>query len=246
MLLRTQALTKAFGSLRAVDGVDLVVQPASLHAIIGPNGAGKSTFFNVLTGFLPADSGSVIFKDQDITRLPPHVISRRGVVRAFQRANIFQTFTVFENVQASILSRKGKTWNLFGLAAGMLREDTLRILETLGLADQADVRAGHLSHGDLKRLEIGIALGMEPELLLLDEPTAGMSPEETAAQAALMQKLVAEQGLNILFTEHDMEVVFGIAKSITVMHQGRVIADGRPNEVRRDRHVQAVYLGEEL
>jgi len=195
---------------------------------------------------LPADSGSVIFKDQDITRLPPHVISRRGVVRAFQRANIFQTFTVFENVQASILSRKGKTWNLFGLAAGMLREDTLRILETLGLADQADVRAGHLSHGDLKRLEIGIALGMEPELLLLDEPTAGMSPEETAAQAALMQKLVAEQGLNILFTEHDMEVVFGIAKSITVMHQGRVIADGRPNEVRRDRHVQAVYLGEEL
>ena len=246
MLLRTQALTKAFGSLRAVDGVDLVVQPASLHAIIGPNGAGKSTFFNVLTGFLPADSGSVIFKDQDITRLPPHVISRRGVVRAFQRANIFQTFTVFENVQASILSRKGKTWNLFGLAAGMLREDTLRILETLGLADQADVRAGHLSHGDLKRLEIGIALGMEPELLLLDEPTAGMSPEETAAQAALMQKLVAELGLNILFTEHDMEVVFGIAKSITVMHQGRVIADGRPNEVRRDRHVQAVYLGEEL
>jgi len=246
VLLRTQALTKAFGSLRAVDGVDLVVQPASLHAIIGPNGAGKSTFFNVLTGFLPADSGSVIFKDQDITRLPPHVISRRGVVRAFQRANIFQTFTVFENVQASILSRKGKTWNLFGLAAGMLREDTLRILETLGLADQADVRAGHLSHGDLTRLEIGIALGMEPELLLLDEPTAGMSPEETAAQAALMQKLVAEQGLNILFTEHDMEVVFGIAKSITVMHQGRVIADGRPNEVRRDRHVQAVYLGEEL
>ncbi len=246
MLLRTQALTKAFGALRAVDGVDLVVQPGSLHAIIGPNGAGKSTLFNVLTGFFPADSGSVIFKDQDITRLPPHVISRRGVVRAFQRATIFQTFTVFENVQASILSRKGKTWNLFGLAAGMLREEALRILETLGLADQADVRAGHLSHGDLKRLEIGIALGMEPELLLLDEPTAGMSPEETAAQAALMQKLVAEQGLNILFTEHDMEVVFGIAKSITVMHQGRVIADGRPNDVRRDRHVQAVYLGEEL
>jgi branched-chain amino acid transport system ATP-binding protein len=246
VLLRTQALTKTFGSLRAVDGVDLVIQPGSLHAIIGPNGAGKSTFFNVLTGFFPADSGSVIFKDQEITRLPPHVISRRGVVRAFQRATIFQTFTVFENVQTSILSRKGKTWNLFGLAAGMLREETLRILETLGLADQADVRAGHLSHGDLKRLEIGIALGMEPELLLLDEPTAGMSPEETVAQAALMQKLVAKQGLNILFTEHDMEVVFGIAKWITVMHQGRVIADGRPDEVRRDRHVQAVYLGEEL
>jgi len=246
VLLRTHALTKAFGSLRAVDGVDLVVQPGSLHAIIGPNGAGKSTFFNVLTGFFPADSGSVIFKDQDITRLPPHVISRRGVVRAFQRSTVFQTFTVFENVQASILSRKGKTWNLLGLAAGMLRKETLRILETLGLADQADVRAGHLSHGDLKRLEIGIALGMEPELLLLDEPTAGMSPEETVAQAALMQKLVAEQGLNILFTEHDMEVVFGIAKWITVMHQGRVIADGKPNDVRRDRHVQAVYLGEEL
>ena len=245
MLLRTQALTKAFGSLRAVDGVDLVVQPSSLHAIIGPNGAGKSTLFNVLTGFFPADSGSVIFKDQDITRLPPHVISRRGIVRAFQRGTIFQTFTVFENVQAAILSRKGKTWNLFELAAGMLREDTRRILETLGLADQADVRAGHLSHGDLKRLEIGIALGMEPELLLLDEPTAGMSPEETAAQAALMQKLVAERGLNILFTEHDMEVVFGIAKWITVMHQGRVIADGKPGDVRRDRHVQAVYLGEE-
>jgi branched-chain amino acid transport system ATP-binding protein len=128
----------------------------------------------------------------------------------------------------------------------MLRTETFRILETLGLADQADVRAGHLSHGDLKRLEIGIALGMEPELLLLDEPTAGMSPEETAAQAALMERLVAEQGLNILFTEHDMDVVFGIAKWITVLHQGRVIADGKPVDVRRDRHVQAVYLGEEL
>ena len=246
MLLRTQALTKSFGSLRAVDGVDLVVQPGSLHAIIGPNGAGKSTFFNVVTGFFPADSGSVIFKDADITSMPSHVISRLGIVRAFQRGTIFPSFTVFENVQAAILSRKGKTRNLFGLAAGMLREETLRILETLGLADQRDARAGHLSHGDLKRLEIGIALGMEPELLLLDEPTAGMSPEETAAQAALMQKLVAERGLNILFTEHDMEVVFGIAKWITVMHQGRVIADGKPDDVRRDRHVQAVYLGEEL
>jgi branched-chain amino acid transport system ATP-binding protein len=226
--------------------VDLEVQPGRLHAIIGPNGAGKSTFFNVVTGFFPADSGSVIFKDQDITRLPPHVISRRGVVRAFQRGTIFQTFTVFENVQTSILSRKGKTRDLFGLAGGMLREDTLRILETLGLAEQADVHAGHLSHGDLKRLEIGISLGMEPELLLLDEPTAGMSPEETAAQAALMQRLVAERGLNIVFTEHDMDVVFGIAQWITVMHQGRVIADGQPEDVRRDRHVQAVYLGEDL
>jgi branched-chain amino acid transport system ATP-binding protein len=246
VLLRTQALTKTFGSLRAVDGVDLVVQPGRLHAIIGPNGAGKSTFFNVVTGFFSADSGSVIFKDQDITQLPPHVISRRGVVRAFQRGTVFQTFTVFENVQAAVLSRHGKTRNLFALAGGMLREETRRILATLGLADQADARAGHLSHGDLKRLEIGIALGMEPELLLLDEPTAGMSPEETAAQAALMQRLVAEQGLNIVFTEHDMEVVFGIAQWITVMHQGRVIADGKPDDVRRDRHVQAVYLGEEL
>ena len=246
MLLQTRALTKTFGSLRAVDEVDLVVQPGRLHAIIGPNGAGKSTFFNVVTGFFPANSGSVIFKDQDITQLPPHVISRRGVVRAFQRGTIFQTFTVFENVQTSILSRKGKTRDLFGLAGGMLRGETLRVLETLGLAEQADVHAGHLSHGDLKRLEIGIALGMEPELLLLDEPTAGMSPEETTAQAALMQRLVAERGLNIVFTEHDMDVVFGIAKWITVMHQGRVIADGMPEDVRRDRHVQAVYLGEEL
>ena len=246
MLLRTRALTKAFGSLRAVDGVDLVVEPGRLHAIIGPNGAGKSTFFNVVTGFFTADSGSVLFKDQEITRLPPHVISRRGVVRAFQRGTVFQTFTVFENVQAALLSRKGRTWNVFGLASGMLRSETQRILDTLGLADQADVRAGHLSHGDLKRLEIGIALGMEPELLLLDEPTAGMSPEETAAQAALMERLVREQGLNILFTEHDMDVVFGIAKWITVLHQGRIIADGKPQDVRRDRHVQAVYLGEEL
>jgi branched-chain amino acid transport system ATP-binding protein len=246
MLLRTRALTKAFGSVRAVDGVDLEVRPGRLHAIIGPNGAGKSSFFNVVTGFFPADSGSVTFKEQEITSLPPHVISRRGLVRAFQRGTIFESFTVFENVQAAVLSHRGRTWNLLGLARAMLREDTIRILETLGLADQRDVRAGHLSHGDLKRLEIGIALGMEPELLLLDEPTAGMSPEETATQAALMQKLVAEQHLNILFTEHDMEVVFGVAKWITVMHQGRVIAEGVPDEVRRDRHVQAVYLGEEM
>ena len=246
MLLRTRALTKTFGSLRAVDGVDLVVEPGRLHAIIGPNGAGKSTFFNVVTGFFPADSGSVLFKDQDITALPPHVISRRGVVRAFQRGTVFSTFTVFENVQAALLSRKGRTRNVFGLASGMLRSETQRVLETLALAEQADVRAGHLSHGDLKRLEIGIALGMEPELLLLDEPTAGMSPEETAAQAALMERLVREQGLNILFTEHDMDVVFGIAKWITVLHQGRIIADGKPEDVRRNRQVQAVYLGEEL
>ena len=246
MLLRTQALTKSFGSLRAVDRVDLVVQPGRLHAIIGPNGAGKTTLFNVVTGFYTADSGTVMFKQDDITRLPPHVISRQGMVRAFQRGTIFQTFTVFENVQAAVLSRKGKTWNLLGFADRILRDDTLRILEILGLTDQAEVRAGHLSHGDLKRLEIGIALGMEPQLLLLDEPTAGMSPEETAAQVALMQRLVADQGVNIVFTEHDMDVVFGIAKWITVMHQGRIIADGKPDDVRRDRHVQAVYLGEEL
>jgi branched-chain amino acid transport system ATP-binding protein len=226
--------------------VDLAVHPGRLHAIIGPNGAGKSTFFNVVTGFFPADSGQVIFKGQDITRLPPHAISRRGMVRAFQRGTIYPTFTVFENVQIAILSRHAKTWNFFSPADRMLREDTLRILDTLALAGQAGVLASHLSHGDLKRLEIGIAMGMEPELLLLDEPTAGMSPEETAAQAALMQRLVEEQGVNIVFTEHDMDVVFGIAKWITVMHQGRVIADGKPEDVRRDRHVQGVYLGEEV
>ena len=246
MLLRIEALTKSFGAVRAVDGVDLVVQPGRLHAIIGPNGAGKSTFFNVVSGFFPADSGTVTFKGHDITRLPPHVISRSGMVRAFQRGTVFPTFTVSENVQVAIVSRKAKTWNLFARAEGMLGGDTLRILETLGLADQADVRAAHLSHGDLKRLEIGIALGMEPELLLLDEPTAGMSPEETVAQAVLMQRLVKSQGVTIVFTEHDMAVVFGIAKWITVMHQGRVIADGKPEDVRRDRNVQAVYLGEEM
>ncbi|MEE9284717.1 MAG: ABC transporter ATP-binding protein [Dehalococcoidia bacterium] len=242
-ILRVEGLRKAFGGLRAVDGVDLAVQRGELHAIIGPNGAGKTTFFNLLTGHLQPDGGRVLFKGQDITRLPPHECCRRGMARSFQRTNIFPRLTVFENVQVAVLASQGKSLNLFAPAKGMARDETMGILGDVGLAALAPHPSSVLSHGDQKRLELAIALGNDPELLLLDEPTTGMSPQETAETIKLIESVCRERGITLLFTEHDMNVVFSIAEVVTVFHQGRVIAAGKPEEVRADPEAQRVYLG---
>jgi len=243
MFLQTQRLVKEFGKLRAVNEVTLDVHQGDVHAIIGPNGAGKSTYFNLITGYHPADSGKVLFKDRDITKLPSYKRCKLGITRSFQRTSIYPKFNVFESVLMALLSHRRVTLNPFSSAKKYFEKEVWGILENVGLADQANVLGDSISHGDKKRLELAITLGTEPELLLLDEPTCGMSPEETESTMLLVKKLSEERGLTILFTEHDMSVVFGIAKRISVLHQGTLIADGKPDEVRASEEVQKVYLG---
>jgi branched-chain amino acid transport system ATP-binding protein len=186
----------------------------------------------------------VVFKGRDVTGIAPHDLCRLGMGRSFQRTNIFPRLTVFENVQAAYLSHRGRGWNLFAPVERVYRAETEAILEAVGLLDRAREESGFLSHGGQKQLELGIALALEPEILLLDEPTAGMSATETRESMALIERLAHERRLTLLFTEHDMEVVFSISQRIAVLHQGRVIADGTPAEVRRDPEVRRVYLGE--
>jgi len=239
-VLEVRDLTKSFDGFVAVSRVSFDVPKGSICAIIGPNGAGKTTLFNLITGHLRADDGRVVLNGRDVTGVAPHELCRIGVGRSFQRTNIFAKLTVYDNVQAAFVSHRGRGWNLFTPVRDLYRDETLALLQSLGLAD----RAGFLSHGAQKQLELGLALALEPDILLLDEPTAGMSATETHDTIRLIERLARERGLTLLFTEHDMEVVFSIAKKITVLHQGRVIADGPPAAVRSDAEVRRVYLGE--
>ena len=242
-MLRVKGIHKSFEDFKAVSGANLTVEAGQLVAVIGPNGAGKTTLFNLITGQLKEDRGKIIFKDEDISKLPPYEICRKGIARSFQIANIFPRLTVFRNVQVSVLSQQRKSVRLFRPAETLAVEETNTILENVGLSDKADATAGSLAHGDQRTLEIAIALGNKPELVVLDEPTAGMSPEETAATMELIRRLAGSQGLTILFCEHDMEVVFNVAQSIMVMHQGITIIQGGPDEVRNSSQVQECYLG---
>jgi branched-chain amino acid transport system ATP-binding protein len=245
MILRAEKLHKSFGGLTAVYDVNLQIQEKELVSIIGPNGAGKTTLFNLLTGHLPADSGRVFFQEKEITRLPPHTISRMGIGRSFQRLNIFPRLSAFENIQVAVFSVQMKSRNLFARADQLVRSETDAILESVGLLNKKETQGGLLAHGDQKRLEMGIALAVKPSLLLLDEPTQGMSPKETEETTELIRRLVKERGLTLIFVEHDMNVVFGISDSIKVMHQGRIIFEGSPEAVRNNDEVQKIYLGEE-
>jgi branched-chain amino acid transport system ATP-binding protein len=250
-MLQVEAVHKSFGDFTAVYGANLTVEQGELVAVIGPNGAGKTTLFNLISGQLKADKGKIVFKGEEINGLPPYEICKRGIGRSFQIVNIFRRLTVFENVQVAVLSQQRQSSNLFSPAQNLAVEETNRLLESVGLSYKAGNIAGSLSHGDQKILEIAIALGNEPELLILDEPTAGMSPEETAATMELIKGLGRRpspikpegQGLTILFCEHDMEVVFDIAQSIMVMHHGQTLIQGKPEEVRRNKAVQEAYLG---
>jgi len=243
-MLRVEGITKSFGGFMAVSGANLEVKQGEVVAVIGPNGAGKTTLFNLITGILRPDDGKVFFKGEKITGLSAYRICRKGMSRSFQVVNIFPRLTVFENVQLSILSRQGKTFNLFSPSKRFAVDETMKILESVGLVNKRDHVSGSLSHGDQKVLEIAIALGGSPELLILDEPTAGMSPEETTRCMDLIQHLSKKLGLTILFCEHDMELVFAIAQRIMVMVRGKSIIQGLPEQVRSTKEVQDAYLGE--
>ena len=243
-MLEVSKISKSFDGFAAVGGVSFTVPQGSISAIIGPNGAGKTTLFNLITGHLRPDGGRVVFKKRDVTGIAPHDLCRLGMGRSFQRTNIFPRLTVYENIQAAFVSHRGRGFNLFTPVERLYRDETESLLGAVGLLEKAGETSGFLSHGNQKQLELGIALALEPEILLLDEPTAGMSATETRDSIRLIERIAADRGLTLLFTEHDMEVVFSIAHRITVLHQGRVIADGVPAEVRRDPEVRRVYLGE--
>jgi branched-chain amino acid transport system ATP-binding protein len=243
-VLEVRDVRKSFDGFQAVAGVTLAVARGQNAAIIGPNGAGKTTFFNLITGHLRPDAGTVRLRDREITGRPPHEICRLGIGRSFQRTNIFPGLTVFQNVQAAFLSHRGRGRDFWTPVERLYRAETETVLASIGLRDRAGDVSGALSHGARKQLELAIALASEPELLLLDEPTAGMSATETRETIQLIDRVTRERGLTLLFTEHDMEVVFSIAHKVTVLHQGRVIAEGTPAEVRTDPEVRRVYLGE--
>jgi branched-chain amino acid transport system ATP-binding protein len=243
-VLEVRDLRRSFDGFVAVGGVSFTVARSEIAAIIGPNGAGKTTVFNLITGHVRPDAGSVVLKGRDITGLAPHDVCRLGMGRSFQRTNIFPRLTVFQNVQAALLSHRRRGFDLFHRVAGLYRDDTESVLASIGLREKAGEISGFLSHGNQKQLELGIALASEPDLLLLDEPTAGMSATETRGAIRLIERITRERGLTLLFTEHDMDAVFSIAQKIIVLHQGRVIADGSPAEVRGDPEVRRVYLGE--
>lgn len=245
-MLEISGLSKSFGGFRAVTNVSLTVKTRQIAAVIGPNGAGKSTLFNLITGHLRADNGTVRLDGRDITGASPHRICRMGIGRSFQRTNIFTKLTVFENLQAAYLVHHRRGTNFWGRSEAYYRDETTRLLHSIGLAGQENTIAGTLSYGNQKQLELGLALASDPQLLLLDEPTAGMSAAETHETIRLLERIAAERDLTLLFTEHDMEVVFSIAEQIAVLHQGMVIAEGTPDVVRADPEVRRVYLGHGL
>jgi branched-chain amino acid transport system ATP-binding protein len=244
MILNVENVTKSFDGFVAVNQVSFSVKKGELCSIIGPNGAGKTTLFNLITGHLPLDEGTVMFNGIDITNMHAYKICRLGMGRSFQRSNIYPRLTVFQNIQAAVVAHRGKSFDLFTTVDPLFREETEEILEKVGLQDHGEEMSASLSHGFQKQLELGIVLAGEPEMLLLDEPTSGMSAKETNSTIELIGRIAREKGFTLLFTEHDMAVVFSISERILVLHQGRMIAEGSPEEVRGNPEVKKVYLGE--
>ncbi len=242
-LLHVENLGKSFGGNRAVDGIHFQVAPGELLALIGPNGAGKSTTFNMVNGQLRPDSGFVRLDGVDLVGLKPRQIWQMGVSRTFQIAETFASLTVVENVQMALLSADGHVFALWRRAAAHRRTDAIELLAQVGLAEQADRPCSQLAYGDVKRLELAIALANQPRLLLMDEPTAGMAPAERNKLMALTRQLVTQRGLAVLFTEHSMDVVFGYADRIIVLARGRLIAEGTAQDIRNHPKVQEVYFG---
>jgi len=243
-ILEVHNLGKAFGGLLAVDSVSFQVNQGGCSSIIGPNGAGKTTLFNLISGYFSPDSGKVIFQGNDITGIPIELICRKGIARSFQLISIFPRLTAYEGVLISLLSRERKSWNLLSSAKKFFGEEVMSILESVGLSDRSMVLSGDLSLGDQKRLELGMVVAQDPTLLLLDEPTAGMSPVERVTIMELLQSLSRKKEFTILFTEHDMSLVFSISDWIGVMHMGKLIAEGSPEVIKNNEIVKKVYLGE--
>jgi len=243
-ILEVSNLNKHFGGLHAVKNLDFQLEEGDQVAIIGPNGAGKTTFFNLLTGYHRVDSGSVRFEGREITNLPSHLIARAGITRAFQISNIFPKLKVVENIRSAVQAQMGLAFDFFSRADRVGMEEPEKILALCGLGEKREVLAGELSQGDKKKLELALALAGKPRLLLLDEPTAGMSLEETRETMSLIDDLNRKLRLTILFTEHDMAVVFNHARRVTLLHRGEKIIEGPPQEVRQNETAQRIYLGE--
>ena len=242
-LLAVRGLGKSFGGVKAVDGIDFDLKAGELLALIGPNGAGKSTTFNMVNGQLCADRGSILLEGRELVGLQPRAIWRLGVGRTFQIAETFSSLTVVENVQMALISNARRVFSFFRPAASPERARAMDLLDAVGMSAQADRACSALAYSDIKRVELAIALANTPRLLLMDEPTAGMAPKERYDLMALTRKLVVERHIAVLFTEHSMDVVFAHADRMIVLARGRLIAQGRPADIRRNPQVQQVYFG---
>ena len=244
-LLECRGLVRRFGALVAVDDIDLAVEPGEIRAVIGPNGAGKSTVFNLITSVLKPSAGQVIFAGEDITGMPVHQVAQKGIARTFQLCHIFPALTVRENVRIAAQARDARRWQFLGGGRVLNRSASAadEAIARLRLTRMADATAAMLSHGDQRLLEIAMAIAQKPRLLMLDEPTQGLSIEETGRAVQILKDMLTEGDLSVLLVEHDMEVVFKLADYITVLHRGRVIADGSPVAVRASAEVRSAYLG---
>jgi branched-chain amino acid transport system ATP-binding protein len=242
-VLAVSGISKAFGGVRAVDSVDFEVAAGELLALIGPNGAGKTTCFNMLNGQLAPDAGRITFAGRDITGLLPREVWRRGVGRTFQITQTYGSMTVIENVQMALLSHHRRLLSFWPRVGSLYLDEAMALLERVGMVNQAERGCGVLAYGDLKRVELAVALANQPKLLLMDEPTAGMAPKERTELMRLTVEIARERAVAVLFTEHDMDVVFTHADSIIVLNRGRIIARGAPEAVRNDAQVRDVYLG---
>lgn len=241
--LIVRGLSKSFGGFKAVSGVDLHVEPGQVHSLIGPNGAGKTTAFNCISGFLQPDAGDILMDGRNVAGWGSHALVSAGMARTFQVTKVFGELTVLENVALAVRSKARKNYSIWRAADAYpaVKADALRILEKLGLADRAETLADHLAHGEKRVLEIAIAMALKPRMLLLDEPTAGMSGGETERIAILIRSLTDEA--TVLLVEHDMHIVLGISDTVTVLTQGSVIASGTPAEISQNARVQDAYLG---
>ncbi|MBV9859847.1 MAG: ABC transporter ATP-binding protein [Alphaproteobacteria bacterium] len=244
-LLSVRGISKSFGAVAAVSNIDFDLACGEILALIGPNGAGKSTCFNMLGGQLRPDRGSIRLQGRELAGLTSREVWQQGVGRTFQITETFASMTVAENVQMALISFHRASRRLWSRARDLWRDDALALLARVGMDGQAQRNCGVLAYGDLKRVELAIALAGRPRLLLMDEPTAGMAPQERIALMALTSEIVRERQIGVLFTEHDMDVVFAHADRIIVMHRGRLIAEGSPAQVRENQEVREVYLGAE-
>ena len=242
-LLQVEQLSKSFGGVKAVREVSFSVRAGELLALIGPNGAGKTTTFNRVGGQLAPDSGRVLLAGENIAGLAPRQIWRKGVGRTFQIAQTFASFTVLENVQMALLSADKRIWQFWPRAGAHRKADALALLDSVGMAQQADRACSELAYGDVKRVELAMALAHAPKLLLMDEPTAGMAPAERVALMQLTRRIAHERQMGVLFTEHSMDVVFGQADRVAVLVRGKLLAEGTPQQIRDDERVQQAYLG---
>jgi branched-chain amino acid transport system ATP-binding protein len=242
-VLTVRGLSKAFGGILAIDEISFAIKAGEFLAMIGPNGAGKSTCFNLINGQLSPDSGEIFLENYNVAGLTPRAVWARGVSRTFQIPATFDSMTVIENVQMALISRAGETYRLWRPAASLHRKQALDLLNWVGMRDRAEMPSRTLGLGDLKRVELAIALANEPRLLLMDEPTAGMDAQQRHELIGLVKRLVMNRGISVLFTEHSMDVVFAYADRIIVLASGKVIADGSPSAIRDNAKVREVYFG---